>query len=120
MPLYGFNQRRGQVLARIADQAGALANWTLRGPKPIQRGVFKNFVVLNSGLSHGGSVEVERIQRNSGDDGWERSGDTFTAYDLFLNNVDMIDAGVICTTVIYEGKDVIDGIYCTANDWLDA
>jgi hypothetical protein len=32
MPLYGFNQRRGQILARMADKAGGLANSSLTYP----------------------------------------------------------------------------------------
>ncbi len=77
----------------------------------------KQFCVTNGSLSHNGSVEVERIRRKEDNTGWERSGTTFTAYDLFLNTLDTLDSGTIVTTVVYEGLDVIDAMYCAANDW---
>lgn len=75
------------------------------------------FYVTNGSLSHGSSVTVERIRRNSGGTGWERSGETLTAYDIFLNTADTVDADTVVTVVPYEGLQVIESIYCAANDW---
>lgn len=77
----------------------------------------KQFWVTNGTLSHGGSVQVERLKRQSG--AWVRSGELKTAYDIFLNTIETVDAGTIVSTVRYEGVDVLDSIYCRPNDWLD-
>lgn len=80
----------------------------------------KKFVVSNGVLSQGGTVTVERVRRKADNSGWERSGETYTAYDFFMNTSDDdIPIKTAMTTVSYEGLEVIDAMYCVENDWIE-
>ena len=79
----------------------------------------KVFCVTNAAISQGGSGTVERLKRNDANTAWERSGETFTAYDIFLNTGESVEACFIVGVVPYDGLQVIDSIYCNANDWLE-
>ena len=71
--------------------------------------------VTNESIDHGSSGEVEQLQR--GTSGWERSGNVFDAYDVFLNTGETLDQDVIVRVQDY-AVPTIDAMYCVANDWL--
>ena len=87
----------------------------LSAPPQVETG--NKFSVTTQLLEHGGSVALDRIKRKDTEDGWERSGETYTGHDLFLNTKDTVEINTVVGTVKYEGLDVIDRIYCSANDW---
>jgi len=84
-------------------------------------GLFKQIVgqpiiaVTNGSLSHGSSCEVEQLARVTS---WARTGNKFSAYDVFLNSGETLDTGTIVRVQDY-GVPTIDAMYCNANDWLD-
>lgn len=71
--------------------------------------------VTNAMLSHGSYCAVEQLQR--GTSGWERSGNIFNAYDVFLNSGETLDSGTVVRVQDY-AVPTIDAMYCVANDWL--
>lgn len=79
----------------------------------------KVFAVTNSVIAQGGFGTVERLVRNEDDDAWIRSGEEFTAHDIFFNVGEFVPTCYVVSCVPYEGKWVIDSIYCRANDWLE-
>jgi hypothetical protein len=70
--------------------------------------------VTNEDIAHGASGEVEQLEYSSG---WQRTGNTFDAYDVFLNTGETLDADTIVRVQDY-GVPTIDAMYCVANDWL--
>lgn len=79
-------------------------------------GSSKILCVTNESLVHGGSCEVERVKREAG--AWVRSGETFTAYDFFLNTGETLAVKTGVGVIDYEGIKVIDSMYCLPNDWI--
>ncbi len=72
--------------------------------------------VTNASLAHGSSCEVDQL---SWDAGWARTGNTFDAYDAFLNTGESLDEGTIVRVQDYgSGVAAVDAMYCVANDWL--
>lgn len=70
--------------------------------------------VTNESIAHGSSGEVEQLSPYGG---WARTGNTFDAYDVFLNTGETVDADTIVRVQDY-GVPTIDAIYCAVNDWL--
>lgn len=108
----------------MGGQSGATGKFVLCYFNPealcyemVQESFGKEFCVTNGALVHAGSVTVERIRRKADNSGWERSGVTFAAYDIFLNTADTVATDTVVSTVPYGGLQVIDSIYCAANDW---
>ena len=71
--------------------------------------------ITNEDLAQGGTCEVDQLQY---DGGWERTGNVFDAYDLFLNSGESLDAGTIVRVQDYANTPTIDAMYCKVNDTL--
>ncbi len=118
-----FSPKR-TVYSLMTGRTGATGDFILCYFNPVPRrwemvqgGFSKKLCVTNGSLAHASSVNVERIRRKADNSAWERSGEIFVAYDLMLNASDTVDTGTIVGVVPYEGLNVIDSIYCAANDW---
>lgn len=104
---------RGRILRA---QEGTGSKWCLveLGPMPSH----PIFAVTNGAVSPEAEVTVERLKPKDTSPFWQRSGETYTARDIWLNSGESIESGTILSTVPFAGREVIASIYCSAADWL--
>jgi len=71
--------------------------------------------VLNGSLAHGSTATAEIVTWDGS--AWQRSGETITVQDYFLNTSDTAASGTLLKVEYYDNVWVPTAIYCAANDW---
>jgi hypothetical protein len=98
-----------------------LARVAARPATPMQVRDGRWLAVLNGSLSQGGTATAEILHWSIADAEWQRSGDTVTVQESWLNTGDAAIPTDTILEVVFQGNVWRPGaIACQANDWLGA